>query len=77
MVPRDEHVDRRHDKKGEEGADGHAADEHETDRVPGGGAGACDQGQGFLVGWKKRGGGGALTALNILCDTGTNVLPAR
>jgi hypothetical protein len=50
MAARDEHVDRRNDQERKERTDGHAAHEHETDRVPGGGARARDQGQGKVAG---------------------------
>ena len=40
-----QHVDRRQEEQGEQGADRHAANEHQADRVSGFGAGAGDKGE--------------------------------
>ena len=53
-VAGDEHVDGGNDKEGEEGADGHASHEHQTDGVPGFCAGAGYQGEGKVAGYGCR-----------------------
>ena len=50
MVAGNQHVDGRDDKKRKKGADGHAAHEHQTDGVTGGGACAGDQCQRKVTG---------------------------
>src|SRR5882724_11105678 len=47
--PRDEDVERWDDKKSKDGADAHAADEDETDRVSRGGARAAHEGEGKVT----------------------------